>query len=288
MEIEYFINPAEKENCPFIEEVLNFELNLLSAEMQEKGEEAIKMKIEEALKKKIIKLSWHAYWLATSLKWFFDLGCNPQNFRVRQHLNSEKSHYATDTWDLEYKFPFGWKELQGISDRGVFDLTQHEKFSKKELRFFDEGKKEKILPMVVAEPSLGFERAFLVFMFDAFYKNEKGENILKLNSKLSPIKVAILPLMKKLELEKIAKEVFDDLKKEFNCVYDKSGSIGRRYARNDEVGTPFCLTIDYDSIKKKDVTIRDRNITKQVRVKISEIKNILKQLLVGEINFSSL
>jgi glycyl-tRNA synthetase len=187
------------------------------------------------------------------------------NFRIRQHTKDEKSHYATDTWDIEYKFPFGWKELQGIADRGTYDLTQHEKHSKKDLKIIDDKTQKKVLPMVVAEPSLGAGRAFLVFMFDAY--SQRGENtILRLNPKLAPIKAAIFPLVKKDKtLVQIAKDIYKNLKEEWNILYDESGSVGRRYARNDEIGTPFCITVDGDSEKKKDVTIRNRDNGKQKR-----------------------
>jgi glycyl-tRNA synthetase len=288
MEIEYFIDPLKKNDCPGKEEVGNFELNVLSAEMQKKKEDSKKMTVKEALKNKIILLPWHAYWLATELKWFFSLGANPKNFRVRQHEKEEKSHYATDTWDLEYKFPFGWGELQGIADRGTYDLEQHEKYSKKDLKIMDESIGKKVLPMVISEPSLGVERAFLVFMFDAYTKNKKGEIVLRLSPKLAPIKIAIFPIVKKLEFEKISQDVFNELKKEWNVIQDKSGSIGRRYARNDEVGTPYCITIDGDSIKNKDVTIRDRDTTKQIRIKISELKNVFRSLIDEGIYFENI
>jgi glycyl-tRNA synthetase len=224
-----------------------------------------------------------------SLKWFESLGANLEKFRIRQHLKDEKSHYSTDTWDLEYNFPFGWKELQGIADRGVYDLTQHQNKSGKSMEIMDDASGKKILPMVVAEPSFGVERAFLVFMFDAYSENEKGEVVLKLNPKLSPVKVAVLPLVKKDErLVEIAKEIYFDLKKEWNVSYDESGSVGRRYARNDEIGTPFCITIDGDSVSGKDVTIRNRNDGEQKRIKISELKNVLRDLISGENNFSDL
>ena len=282
MEIEYFIDPDKKNDCPYIGDVLDFELNVYSAEMQDAGKEPEKMKVAEALKREIIKLGWHGYWLATEVGWFVGLGANPEKLRIRQHLEEEKSHYATDTWDLEYEFPFGWKELQGIADRGTYDLSQHEKFSKKSMEIMDDAAGKKILPMVVAEPSLGVERAFLVFMFDAFYKNEKGETVLKLNPKLAPIKAAVFPLVKNDEaLVKIAKEVYEDLKSEWNVIYDASGSVGRRYARNDEAGTPFCITVDGDSVKKKDVTVRYRDTTKQIRVKIADLKDVLRGLVGG-------
>jgi len=289
MEIEYFIDPDKKEDCPFItKEIENLELNVYSAEMQEKDKEPQRMKIKDALKKKIIMLPWHAYWLATETSWFFNLGANPENFRIRQHTKEEKSHYATDTWDIEYNFPFGWKELQGIADRGTFDLTEHEKHSKKDLKVMDDAAGKKILPMVVAEPSLGVERAFLVFMFDA-YNTDNEKTILKLNPKLAPVKAAVFPLVKKDEkLVAKAREIYDNLKKEWNITYDESGSVGRRYARNDEIGTPFCITVDGDSLKDGTATIRNRDDGKQKRIKISDLKDTLRKLISSEIEFSEL
>jgi glycyl-tRNA synthetase len=289
MEIEYFIDPDKAKDCPGDECVGKFELNIYSAEMQEKNKESEKMTIKEALKKKIIALPWHAYWLKTELSWFYNLGANPDNFRIRQHTKDEKSHYSTDTWDIEYKFPMGWKELQGIADRGTYDLTAHQDKSKKSMEIMDDASGKKILPMVVAEPSLGVERAFLVFMFDAYSADEKENIILKLHPKIAPIKAAILPLVKKdKSLVDIAKDVYKDLREEWNVSYDESGSVGRRYARNDEIGTPFCITIDGESTKKKDATIRNRDNGKQKRVKIKDLKDTLRKLIFGEILFKDL
>ncbi len=285
MEIEYFIKPDSK--CPY--EILNEEILIYSAKNQEKNEEPIKMGIKDALEKNLIQKDWHAYWLATEFKWFKNLGVNPNSFRIRQHKKDELAHYSSDCWDLEFKFPFGWKELEGIADRKNYDLSQHEKHSKKDLKIFDEESKEKFLPEVVCEPSLGVERSFLVFMFDSYHVDKERNNVvLKLNPQLSPIKVAIFPIIKKPEFEKMSEEIFNNLKKEWNILYDNSGSIGRRYARNDEVGTPFCITVDEDSLKNKDVTIRDRNTTQQKRIKISNLKNILRDLIDGEIKFENL
>ena len=282
MEIEYFIR--EGASCPY--KIPNEKILIYSAEAQKKGREPVEMRVKEALKQGIIKKDWHAYWLATEFLWFKKLGANPKKFRLRQHLRDELAHYSTDCWDLEYKFPFGWKELEGIADRGNYDLSQHEKFSKKDLKLFDEKTKEKISPVVICEPSLGVERAFLVFMFDSYtYDGERENVVLKLHPKLAPIKAAIFPIVKKEKFEQLSEEIVADLKQEWNVIYDKSGSIGRRYARNDETGTPFCITIDEESIKKKDVTIRNRDTKKQIRVKISELRNILRDLIEGTIEF---
>ncbi len=282
MEIEYFIFPDS--NC--IYKVPEVEISVLSAEAQEKNEDSKRMKITDALKNGVIKKDWHAYWLATEFSWFVNLGANPQNFRIRQHRKDELAHYSSDCWDLEYKFPFGWKELEGIADRSDYDLKQHEKFSKKDLAIFDEKTKKKVTPQVICEPSLGVERAFLVFMFDSYYYDKERENILlQLHPKLAPIKAAIFPIVKKEEFEKLCSEIFDDLKKEWKVIYDESGSIGRRYARNDEIGTPYCITVDEQSMKSRDATIRDRNTKRQIRVKISELKGVLGKLINNEISF---
>ena len=289
MEIEYFVHPDNAKKCSFIKDILKHEINILSAEMQKKEKKPQKMTIEQALKKKIMSTEWLAYWLATEHKWFISLEANPDNFRIRQHVKDELAHYSSDCWDLEYNFPFGWKELEGIADRSDFDLKQHIKYSKKDLSIFDQETNKKIVPYVAAEPSLGVERAFLVFMFDAYNDDKKRGNIvLKLNPKLAPIKAGIFPLIGKPELEKLAKEIHANLKKYFNVNYDRSGSIGRRYARADEIGTPCCITVDFDSLKDKSVTIRDRNTTKQVRIKIAELKDILRKLIDKEIEFKDL
>jgi len=282
MEIEYFVKPGE--DCPY--EIPNEEILVFSAEAQEKAEEPVKMKFKEALEKGIIKKKWHAYWLSNEFLFFKNLGANTDNFRIRQHAKTELAHYSSDCWDLEYNFPFGWKELEGIADRSNYDLKQHEKFSKKDLTVFDEETKERFLPEVICEPSLGVERAFLVFMFDAYHDDKKRNNIvLKLHPKLSPVKAAIFPIIKKPEFEEIATKVLSILNQEWNVLYDKSGSIGRRYARNDEAGTPYCITIDGDSLKNNDVTIRDRDTTQQIRVKVSDVKDVLRKLINREIEF---
>jgi len=270
MELEYFIHP-EKGKCPY--EIPDVSMLVYSAEMQNKGKEPEKMSLKEALKKGIIKNDWHAYWLAQEFLFFTKLGANPEKFRIRQHKTDELAHYSTDCWDLEYKFPFGWKELEGIADRADYDLKQHEKFSGKDLKIFDEEGKKKILPHVVAEPSQGVGRVFLVFMFDAYCYD--------------PVKAAIFPIVKNEKIISIAKEIYNDLKKEFNVLYDESASLGRRYSRADEIGIPFAITIDGDTLKNKDkdITIRNRDDTRQIRVKVKDLKEILRKLIEGEIEF---
>ncbi len=284
MEIEFFTHPEKYDDCPFTKEVQNMKINLLTAEMQEKGKKEAKQTTIKELITKNIANKWHAYWLAISYKWFTDLGINPKNLRLREHSQKELAHYASACFDIDYKYPFGWKELLGNADRKQFDLQQHIQFSKKDLSLFDEETKQKIIPYVASEPSLGVDRTFLTFLIDAYNDDKKRGNIvLKLHPNLAPIKAGIFPLVNKLDKE--AKNIFNDLKKDFTCQFDKSGSIGRRYARADEIGIPYCITVDFDSPKKKDVTIRDRDTTKQIRVKIKDLKEIFKKLINQEIKF---
>jgi glycyl-tRNA synthetase len=283
MEIEYFVAPDKIEECPYIKEFNSSSLNVLTSDMQKVSRPLHKsMKVKEMLEKKII-LPWHAFWLSFEHKWFVDLGANPDNLRIRQHVQTEKSHYATDTWDLEYKFPFGWKELEGIANRSDFDLQQHIKTSGKDLSYFDPDTQKKVVPHVVAEPSLGVDRTFLVFLFDAYtYDDERNNVVLKLNPKLAPIKVAVFPLVSnKPRLVKAAREIYDELKEEFNCKYDGNSSVGRRYARADEEGTFLSCTIDFQTLKDKTITLRNRDTTKQIRIKISELKNAIGGLING-------
>ena len=185
---------------------------------------------------------------------------------------------------IEYNYPWGWKELEGIANRTDYDLKQHSKVSKSDLSYFDEEGKEKIIPYVI-EPSFGLERTILTLLLDAYdEKNDKDgmKVLLKLSPEISPVQVAVFPLMKKDGLDKKAKEIFEALKKEFVCEYDESGSIGKRYARSDEVGIPFAVTVDYVSLKKKDVTIRNRDDTSQIRVSISSLKEEIQNLISGK------
>ncbi|MBI2543166.1 MAG: glycine--tRNA ligase [Candidatus Aenigmarchaeota archaeon] len=285
MEIEYFVHPKKLNECSYLNKsYLDFELNVLTSDMQQKKQEHKKMSIKHMLDKKLIKTKWHAYWIAESFKWFTSIGLKKENLRVRQHMPTELSHYALETWDVEYNYPWGWKELQGIANRTDFDLKQHMKFSNKDMTYFDEDSKEKVIPHVI-EPSWGLERTILTVLMDAYSeKTEDNETkiTLKLHQSLSPVQVAVFPLMKKDNLDKKAREIFDMLKKDFICEYDESGSIGKRYARADEIGAVACITIDYDSLKKDTVTIRDRDTTKQIRAKIKELQQILKRLMEGE------
>ena len=285
-EFEFFINP-EEDKCNLLEKKhLNIIFNFLDEETQLKGKTDLrKVKLSELLEKKKLG-SWHAYWLAEQILWYYSIGLT--EIKIREHTKKELSHYSSATFDVDYEYSFGSKELGGNANRGQFDLTQHQKYSKSNMEIFDDKTEKKVLPRVI-EPTFGVERIFLALLTKAYCYDKKRNNIiLKIPAKLAPIKVAIFPIVKGKEYEKISQEIFKELKEEYNVVYDKSGSIGRRYARNDEIGTPFCITIDEDSLKNKNVTIRDRNTTKQVRDDIKNLKNILKDLIDGKIYFDSL
>ena len=282
MEMQYFIDPEKKDECSGYNKIKNKKIKILDSNEKEDI-----WSISEMIKKNIFKNKWHAYWLYYSYEWFLNLGIDKNNLRLREHRKDELAHYANAAVDIEYNFPSGWKEIFGSHDRGQFDLEEHEKFSKKDLKVFDEESKKKILPQVI-ESSFGVERAFLAFMFDSyFYNKEKNNIVLKINPKLSSVKAAVFPIVKDKKFEKFAKKIFEDLVKEFNVAYDKSGSIGRRYARNDEIGTPYCITIDDESIKNEDVTIRDRDSKKQIRVKNFELGTVLRNLLINGKDFLS-
>jgi len=282
-EFEFFINPLETK-CDLLDEKhLNVSLKILDKETQMKGEEKLKdTTIKEMLGEKRLD-EWHAYWLAEQIMWFNSLGL--KEIKIREHTHDELSHYSSATFDIDYEYPFGSKEVAGIANRGQYDLTQHQNESKQSMEIFDEKYKNKIIPRVI-EPTFGMERVFLAVLTRAYYDDKKrGNVVLRIPAKLAPIKAAVFPIVKSEEFEKISEEIVKDLKKEFNVVYDKSGSIGRRYARNDEIGTPYCITIDGDSLKNKDVTIRSRDTTKQIRVKTKNLKEILKKLIENEIDF---
>ncbi len=221
-----------------------------------------------------------------SMNFFTGLGINPANLRWRKHSPEELSHYSRETNDIEYKFPWGWGELEGFAYRTDYDLSQHEKFSGVKLRYRDSETNEEFVPHCI-EPSFGCDRAVMTFIIDAYREEEartaSGEMekriVLKLHKDLAPIKVAVLPLMRKEELIKPARDIFNSLKKKFMTYYDETQSIGKRYRRQDEIGTPFCVTVDYDTLKDKSVTVRDRDEMKQERIKIGELEDYLKERL---------
>ncbi|MEW5896974.1 MAG: glycine--tRNA ligase [Nanoarchaeota archaeon] len=279
MEMEFFTHPGKADDCTSLKKYLDLELNVLPAKNQKDHHEHCehkKIKVGDVLRLRTNK--WQVYWLVREYLWFVnELGMNPANLRVREHRADELAHYARSCFDLEYHFPTGWKEIYGNADRGQFDLSRHEEFSGQKLEFFDETSGERIIPRVASEPSQGVERAFLALMFDAYNDDkERGNIVLKLSPKIAPVFCAVFPLVKnKPELAEKAKGIHEQLKKCCFCFYDETGSIGRRYARADETGIPYCITVDFDSLQDDSVTIRDRNTTKQERVAIAELKNRL-------------
>ncbi len=225
---------------------------------------------------------WHEYWIQERLKWYKRFGIKSKNLRVRKHTKKELAHYAKACFDIEYRFPFGWGELEGLANRTDYDLSRHSEVSGKDLSFFDEESKEKIIPYVI-EPSGGVDRSFLAFLIDA-YREEKvrGEKrvVLGLHKDLAPIKVAVFPLLRnRPQLVKLAKKIAQELRGPYKVVYDDTASIGRLYRRQDEVGTLYCMTIDVKSLSDKKVTVRDRDSMLQDRVAISRLKKYLDDKL---------
>lgn len=219
-------------------------------------------------------LEWFKYWKDFCQNWLVNLGIKDENLKMRDHTKEELSHYSKATTDIDYKFPFGWGELWGIADRTDYDLKQHTEHSKEDLSYFDPVTNEKYVPYCV-EPSVGVDRATLAFLCEAYSEEEVSEGdtriVLKFHPVLAPVKIAVLPLSKKLG-EK-TQEVYQMLSKKYVCEYDETGSIGKRYRRQDEIGTPYCLTYDFDSQEDASVTIRDRDTMKQIRIKIDELED---------------
>ena len=220
-------------------------------------------------------LEWFKYWKDFCHNWLLELGIKDENLKLRDHDKDELCFYSKATTDFEFLFPFGWGELWGVADRTDYDLNQHMKESGKDLSYIDPVTNEKYVPYVI-EPSLGADRAFLAFLCNAYDEEEiDGETrvVLHLHPALAPVKVAILPLQKQL-VDK-ADEIFKTLSKKYSCDFDLSGSIGKRYRRQDEIGTPFCVTVDFDTLEDNTVTVRDRDTMSQVRVRIDELDNYL-------------
>ena len=228
------------------------------------------------------ELEWFDYWKNFCKEWLLSLGLKDENLRLRDHTAKELSHYSNATTDFEFLFPFGWGELWGVASRGNYDLTQHQNASGKSLEYFDQASGERYLPFVV-EPSLGVDRMALAFLCDAYdeevVNEEKGDTriVLRLHPALAPIKVAVLPLSKKLGEQ--ATEVYTMLAKKYMAEYDDTGSIGKRYRRQDEIGTPLCVTFDFDSLEDNSVTIRDRDTMEQIRLPISELIDYIEKQL---------
>ncbi len=214
------------------------------------------------------------------MKWYLSLGMNKKKLRFREHAPDERAHYARAAWDIEYETPWGWDEAEGIHHRGDWDLSRHSQYSGQDLSYFDSEKNEKYIPWVI-ETSAGVERPLLYFLLDAYHENEDEERIvLKLHPKLAPYKAAIFPLLKnKPELVAKAADIYKDLKKYFSVVWDERGNIGKRYFSQDEIGTPCCITVDFDTLNDDTVTVRDRDTMKQERVAIQDLRKLLEEKL---------
>lgn len=231
---------------------------------------------------------WFETWKQIRWQFYLNLGFNPERLRFSEHGPDELAHYAKAAFDVEYEFPFGWNEIEGIHNRSNFDLTQHQKFSGKKLEYFDDQTKEKYLPFVI-ETAAGCDRLALALLCDAYREevsvNEAGKEdtrvVLALHPSLAPYKAAVLPLSKKAELQEPAKKLHTELSQLFDIDYDEAGSIGKRYRRQDEVGTPFCITFDFDSLEDQQVTIRHRDRMTQDRVAIEQVSQYLAKNLIS-------
>ena len=219
-------------------------------------------------------LEWFEYWRSFCYNWLINLGIKEEDIRARDHDKEELSFYSKATTDLEFKFPFGWGELWGIADRTDYDLTQHQEFSGQDMTYFDDETGEKYIPYVI-EPSLGADRVTLAFLCAAYDEEEIGEGdvrtVMHFHPAIAPVKIGVLPLSKKLNDK--ALEIYDELSKKYYCEFDDRGNIGKRYRRQDEIGTPFCVTIDFETEEDGKVTVRDRDTMEQVRIDISELNN---------------
>jgi len=226
---------------------------------------------------------WYQYWRDTRFKWYTDLGLKSEKLRLRDHDPDELAFYSTATADIEYEFPFGVSELEGIAHRGDYDLTQHQKFSGKDLSYFDEEKKERFLPHVI-EPSAGADRGTLAFLCEAYTEDTVGgetRTVLKFHPRLAPIKAAVFPLVKRDGMPELAEGIYRDLKRHHNVFFDEKGAIGRRYRRQDEAGTPFGITVDSQTLTDGTVTFRDRDSCRQWRVPSAGAGEALRDLLEG-------
>jgi glycyl-tRNA synthetase len=242
---------------------------------------------------------WYAYWKQERHDWYVRLGIDEANLRLREHDADELSHYSSGTADVEYLFPIGWSELEGIANRGDFDLTQHTRFSGEKLEYFDQQTKERYVPHVI-EPAAGADRATLAFLVDAYAEEDvttaetgdgvqrsgggaQGEQrtVLRLHPRLAPVKVAVLPLVRKDGQPEFARKLFEELRGTAQAEYDEGGSIGKRYRRQDEIGTPYCVTVDHQTLEDQTVTLRDRDSLEQVRLPADGLRGELARRLAG-------
>jgi glycyl-tRNA synthetase len=224
--------------------------------------------------------TWYAYWREQRFNWYLAHGIRKENLRLRDHRPDELAHYAKACVDVEYNFPFGWSELEGIANRRDYDLKRHTEFAGKRLDYFNEEKKERYFPFVI-EPSAGVDRSTLAFIVDA-YAEEEERTVLRFHPRLAPVKVGIFPLLKKEGQPEKAIEIRDQLKRHFSVVYDHAGAIGRRYRRQDEIGTPYCITVDHQTAADGTVTLRERDTMAQERVPVTGLVPMLRAKIFGE------
>ena len=220
---------------------------------------------------------WFEFWKEARMNWFERLGLRKEKLRFHEHSKDELAHYAKTAFDVEYEFPFGWQEIEGIHNRTDFDLSRHKESSGKDLRYYNDQTKERFLPYII-ETSIGCDRTLLTCLVDA-YEEEEERVVLKLAPAIAPIKVAIFPLVKRDGMDDIAKKITQDLRGQYRIFYDESGSIGRRYRRQDEAGTPFCITVDSETLENKTVTVRYRDSMEQKRIPMGEIRSFLSDEL---------
>ena len=284
---QLFVDPKEKNNWEKFDEIKDVKLPFWTSELQEGNKTHTLVSVGQAFEKKFIKSKAYAWCLWLAYNQFKSMGIPEDRIRLRQHLNDEKAFYADDAWDIEIKLnSLGWTECCGVHDRTDYDLTQHAKFSKQELMAQREDG-TKFVPHVL-EIAFGTDRPTYT-LIDVFYdkkSEEEGKTMFKVPYHMAPIEVSIFPLMKKPELTKFAREVKEDLERYFVVDYDETGSIGKRYLRSSTVGTPYAVTIDYDSLQNKEVTLRDRDSEIQVVVPISQLRDIISKLIIGELQFS--
>jgi glycyl-tRNA synthetase len=226
--------------------------------------------------------TWFEYWKAERMKYYDKLGINMDRLRFEAHGPDELAHYAKAAFDIQYQFPFGWQELEGIHNRTDFDLSRHSEFCGKEINYLEEETKERYIPYIV-ETSAGLTRSVLMVLCDAYEEEEVGENdvrtVLHFHPKVAPIQVAVFPLVKKDGLAEKAREIEVELREDFTTFYDQSGAIGRRYRRQDEIGTPYCITVDYETMEQNTVTLRYRDSMEQVRIPVSELVATIRQAM---------
>jgi len=234
---------------------------------------------------------WHQYWIDERFRWYTDLGINPENLRLFEHPKEKLSHYSKRTVDIEYRFGFSsgeFGELEGVANRTDFDLSTHSKASGTDLSYFDQGKNERWTPFVI-EPAAGLTRSLMAFLVDAYHEDEapntKGgvdvRTVLRLDRRLAPVKAAVLPLSRHEELSPLARDLAENLRKHWNIDFDDAGAIGRRYRRQDEIGTPFAITVDFDTLEDKAVTVRERDTMSQERVSLDRLEGYLAERLLG-------